>query len=180
MRTLSLVVGATAVTLVAVMGAAVSKGEARASAAFADQAVTATDATARIAAAAQVLLKALDDSGRAKLQFRFDDDVQRRRWSNFPSGIFERRGLRVGDLTPPQRQALTGLLQTALSPRGYTKGPTSGAGRGAPHRGGHEGLRTSRRSGDARAEPPAAQPAATRSRAARSGRSGTRTTVRSR
>ena len=31
---------------------------------------------------------------------------QKTRWSNLPTGIFERQGLRMGDLTPPQRAAV--------------------------------------------------------------------------
>ena len=54
--------------------------------------------TARIVAAAQVLLTTLDDAGRSKVQFPFEGP-QKTRWSNLPSGIFERQGLRLGDLT---------------------------------------------------------------------------------
>ena len=80
----------------------------------------AADATARIVAAAQALLTTLDEAGRAKIQFP-DDGPQKTRWSNLPSGIFERQGLRMGDLTPPQRAAVMTLLSTALSRDGYRK-----------------------------------------------------------
>src|SRR5258705_8267059 len=60
------------------------------------------DATSRIVESAQALLATLDDAGRAKVQFPFDGP-QKTRWSNLPSGIFERTGLRIGDLTPAQR-----------------------------------------------------------------------------
>ena len=79
------------------------------------------DATAHIVAAAQTLLSSLDEAGRAKLQYRFDDTQQKTRWSNLPQGIFQRQGLRIGDLTPPQRTAMTSLLQAALSADGYRK-----------------------------------------------------------
>src|SRR5881392_2994802 len=46
---------------------------------------TPADATARIVTAARALLAALDDAGRAKVQYAFTDDAQRKRWSNFPS-----------------------------------------------------------------------------------------------
>jgi hypothetical protein len=78
------------------------------------------DATSRIVAAAQALLTTLDDPGRAKVQFPFDGP-QKTKWSNLPSGIFERTGLRVGDLTPAQRSAVMTLLSTALSRDGYRK-----------------------------------------------------------
>jgi hypothetical protein len=77
-------------------------------------------ATARIVAGAEALMKTLDDAGRQKVQFPFDGP-QKARWSNLPSGVFERQGLRLGDLTPAQRTAATTLLQSALSPSGYQK-----------------------------------------------------------
>jgi hypothetical protein len=103
-------------------------------------AVAPADATAKIVAAAQALAASLDDAGRAKLQFRFEDAEQRVRWSNLPSPMFGRKGIKLGDLTPPQRAAVTTLLQTALSADGYRKVTeimrgdevlrTSGGGRG--------------------------------------------------
>src|SRR5437667_201568 len=55
---------------------------------------SASDTTARIVAAAQAFLTSLDDAGRAKVQFRFDDAAQKTRWSNLPSPMFERKGIR--------------------------------------------------------------------------------------
>ncbi len=82
---------------------------------------SASDATARIVAAAQNVLASLDDRGRGAVQFRWDDNEQRKRWSNFPSPMFERRGLRMGDITEAQRGAVMTLLRAALSPMGYRK-----------------------------------------------------------
>lgn len=84
------------------------------------EAASPAQATARIVAAAQGLLGTLDEAGRAKVQFPFEGP-QKTRWSNFPSGIFERQGLKLGDLSATQRAAVMTLLQTALSPRGYQK-----------------------------------------------------------
>ena len=78
------------------------------------------EATARVVAAAQAVVSSLDEAGKAKVQFPFDGP-QKARWSNFPTGIFERQGLRMGDLTPAQRTAVTTLLQAALSADGYRK-----------------------------------------------------------
>src|SRR5262245_41791113 len=72
------------------------------------------DVTARIVASAQALLKTLDDAGRTRVQFPFEGP-QKSRWSNLPTGIFKREGLRLGDLTPPQRTAVVNLLTVALS-----------------------------------------------------------------
>ena len=111
------------------------------------EAATGAAATARIVAAAQALLASLDADGRAKVQFPFDGP-QKTRWSNFPSPMFERRGLRLADLTAPQRAAVTNILTTVLSGDGYRKvseimrgdevmktaggGPGGGRGRGGP------------------------------------------------
>jgi hypothetical protein len=81
---------------------------------------TPTDATARIVAAAQALLTTLDEAGRAKVQFPFEGP-QKTKWSNLPSGIFQREGIRLADLTAPQRAAVNALLSAALSRDGYRK-----------------------------------------------------------
>ena len=80
----------------------------------------AADAAARIVTAAQAFVATLDDAGRAKVQFPFDDP-QRSKWSNLPVGIFVRGGVRMGDLTEPQRKAAMTLLATAFSQEGYRK-----------------------------------------------------------
>ena len=109
--------------------------------------------TARIVAAAQAVATSLDDAGRAKLQFPFESP-QKTKWSNLPSPMFQRFGIRLADLTPPQRDAVMNLLTIALSAEGYQKitdimrgdetlkrtasagVPPGGAGRGAPPPGG--------------------------------------------
>jgi hypothetical protein len=78
------------------------------------------EVTARVVAAAQALMATLDAAGRTKVQFPFAGP-QKTKWSNLPSGIFPRQGLRLADLTPPQRAAVTTLLQAALSADGYRK-----------------------------------------------------------
>jgi hypothetical protein len=77
--------------------------------------------TEKIAAAAKTFLATLDDAQRAKVVFDFKDAAQRKRWSNFPTGIFQRAGLKLGDLSQPQRDAAMALLAAALSPQGYAK-----------------------------------------------------------
>jgi hypothetical protein len=106
-----------------------------------------TDVTARIVASAQSVLAALDDAGRGKVQFPFDGP-QKTRWSNLPSPMFERRGLRLADVTPAQRASVMALLAVALSRDGYRKvvdimrgdevlrKTQGGGGRGAPTGGG--------------------------------------------
>jgi len=77
-------------------------------------------ATAQIVAAAQSLLSTLDEAAKAKIQFPFEGP-QKTRWSNLPSGIFQREGVRMGDLTATEREAVMHLLAVALSRDGYRK-----------------------------------------------------------
>ncbi|SPE56924.1 conserved exported hypothetical protein [Verrucomicrobia bacterium] len=79
------------------------------------------EATKRIAATANKFLASLGESQRAKVVYDFKDEAQRKRWSNFPTGIFRRAGLRMGDLAQPQREAALAVLAAALSPQGYQK-----------------------------------------------------------
>lgn len=77
--------------------------------------------TQKIVAAANALLGTLDDAQRSKVSFDFRDAAQRKRWSNLPVSMAERRGLRMGDLKPNQREAVMSLLAAALSKMGYEK-----------------------------------------------------------
>ena len=77
--------------------------------------------TADIVAATKKFLATLVDAQRDKVVFDFKDDAQRKRWSNLPSAIFKRQGLRMGDLIQPQRDAVLAVLAAALSPQGYEK-----------------------------------------------------------
>jgi hypothetical protein len=81
---------------------------------------TPADATASIVSSAQAVLATLDAAGKATVQYPFDS-AQKTRWSNLPSPMFERRGLRMGDLTAPQKAAVMNLLTVALSKEGYQK-----------------------------------------------------------
>jgi hypothetical protein len=113
---------ASAVALAFALGAAVTILAQRGTSPAAPAVVSSpTDATTRIVASAQAVLAALDNSGRAKVQFRLDDATQKTRWSNLPTGIFRREGLRLADVAAPQRAAVMTLLETALSKSGYQK-----------------------------------------------------------
>ena len=98
-----------------------------------------------VVAAADKFLATLDEAERGKVVFDFKDDAQRKRWSNLPTTMVPRAGLRMGDLTPPQREAALAVVAAALSPRGYEKAMqivggdemlrTTGGGRGGPRGG---------------------------------------------
>ena len=77
--------------------------------------------TGRIVAAANAFLGTLDQRQKDSVLFAFDDEAQRKRWSNFPIGIVQRAGLSMGGLTPAQRTAAMTLLSTVLSDRGFEK-----------------------------------------------------------
>lgn len=81
----------------------------------------APEQTAKIVSAANAFLDTLDNAQRGKVNFAFDDPAQRKRWSNLPVNMAERRGLRMGDLKPAQREAAMKLLATTLSKMGYEK-----------------------------------------------------------
>src|SRR5262245_50319263 len=79
------------------------------------------EATEKIVTSANALLATLDASQRSKASFAFDDQAQRKRWSNLPISMAERRGLRMGDLKENQRDAAMQLLAATLSKMGYEK-----------------------------------------------------------
>ncbi|MEO7085956.1 MAG: DUF3500 domain-containing protein [Gemmatimonadaceae bacterium] len=84
-------------------------------------AAVAQSATARVVRAANAFLATLDTAQRRRVMFAYDDDVQRRRWPNFPTGFVPRAGLNLREMSAPQRTATLALISTVLSARGYEK-----------------------------------------------------------
>ena len=78
------------------------------------------NATLALVTAANSFLATLDDGQRASGTFGFQSP-QRTGWSNLPTGIFERKGLKLGDLNTRQRDAAMALMAAALSRDGYRK-----------------------------------------------------------
>jgi hypothetical protein len=76
--------------------------------------------TAQVVESANAFLATLSTAERAKGTFGFNSS-QRTGWSNLPSGIFQRNGLRFGDMTTRQRDAALKLVAAALSREGYQK-----------------------------------------------------------
>lgn len=81
----------------------------------------ATPPATRAAKAAQAFLGTLDENARSRAVFPFGDTTQRTNWSNLPTGIYQRAGIRFGALDEPQRTAALATLKAALSPQGYEK-----------------------------------------------------------
>jgi hypothetical protein len=79
------------------------------------------DRTAKVADAANEFLGTLSVAQRQAVTFAFTDSAQRVHWSNFPTGAVTRSGLRWGELTAAQRDALMKLLDAVLSPEGVAR-----------------------------------------------------------
>jgi hypothetical protein len=77
--------------------------------------------SARIVSAANSFLATLDQKQRQTVLFAFDDNEQRKRWSNFPVMMVPRAGIGLKDMSPAQREAAMALVASALSPRGFEK-----------------------------------------------------------
>ena len=75
----------------------------------------------KIVGSANGFLSSLDEGQRSKVLFEFNDAEQRKKWSNLPTTMVARAGLKMGDLSGPQRKAAMGLLAATLSKRGYEK-----------------------------------------------------------
>jgi hypothetical protein len=88
---------------------------------FAQGSPATSNATAEIVAAANKFLASLEEGQRGKVVFDFKDEEQRKRWSNLPTAMVKRGGLRMGDLTKSQRDGVLAVLAAALSPQGYEK-----------------------------------------------------------
>ena len=78
-------------------------------------------ATARIVSAANTFLSTLDEKQRQSVMFAFDDEKQRAKWSNFPTGFVPRGGISLKEMNAAQRSAAMALVSSALSPKGFEK-----------------------------------------------------------
>jgi Protein of unknown function (DUF3500) len=83
-------------------------------------AATADAQTTQVVTAANAFLATLTAAQKKTASFAYTDAAQRARWSNFPTGIFQRSGLRWGDMSAAQRTSLMTLLGTVLSGDGLT------------------------------------------------------------
>jgi hypothetical protein len=82
---------------------------------------TPSSVNSKIVASANGFLSSLDEGQRSKVLFDFNDVAQRMKWSNLPTTMVPRAGLKMGDLSAPQRKAAMGLLAATLSKHGYEK-----------------------------------------------------------
>ena len=77
--------------------------------------------TSDLVKAADTFLATLTAEQRAKVRYDFNDDVQRARWSNFPTGFVPRGGINLKQMTAPQQDAAMRLMAVVLSPMGLEK-----------------------------------------------------------
>jgi hypothetical protein len=84
-------------------------------------AATAQTATSQIVKAANAFLATLNETQRQSVLFAFDDEQQRARWSNFPTGVVPRGGISLKEMNPSQRAAAMTLVSSALSRKGFEK-----------------------------------------------------------
>src|SRR5436853_6798665 len=82
---------------------------------------TSLSVASKIVASANGFLSSLDDGQRSKVLFDFNDAAQRVKWSNLPTTMVPRAGLKMGDLSAPQKKAAMALLAATLSKSGYEK-----------------------------------------------------------
>ncbi|WP_424952006.1 DUF3500 domain-containing protein [Deinococcus sp.] len=76
--------------------------------------------TTKVVTAASAFLKTLTAAQQKAVSFAYTDAAQRAKWSNFPTGIFQRAGVRWGDLSAASRTALMTLLGSVLSADGLS------------------------------------------------------------
>jgi hypothetical protein len=74
-----------------------------------------------VVSAANSFLSTLSEKQRPAVLYKFDDDKQRARWSNFPTGFVPRGGISLKDMSDAQRSAAMALVASALSQRGFEK-----------------------------------------------------------
>ena len=80
-----------------------------------------TDRAAVIYSAVNAFVNTLTAAQRKTVIYPGNDATQRPKWSNFPTGIFQRNGLKIGNMTAAQTNALWTMLSALLSPEGYQK-----------------------------------------------------------
>jgi hypothetical protein len=75
--------------------------------------------TAQVVAAAKAFLATLSDEQKDTVLYDFDDPAKKTGWSNFPTPVVARNGLKLGDLTDAQEAAALKVMEAALSKKGY-------------------------------------------------------------
>lgn len=77
--------------------------------------------TAAVAAKADAFLATLTDTQKKKVQREAGSQDVKASWSNFPSSIYPRIGVYLGELSGKQLAAALDMMKTALSEQGYAQ-----------------------------------------------------------
>lgn len=77
--------------------------------------------TERVVSTAEAFLATLTPDQLRQVVYAFDDQTQRARWSNFPTGVVPRGGISLKQMNPAQREAAMQSLAVVLSPMGLQK-----------------------------------------------------------
>src|SRR6201996_7149528 len=77
--------------------------------------------TSRVVTAANAFLSTLDEKQRKSVLYSFDDEEQRKRWSNLPTGFVPRGGISLKEMNATQQAAAMNLMAIVLSPMGLEK-----------------------------------------------------------
>jgi hypothetical protein len=75
----------------------------------------------QVVQSANKFLSTLSDAERSKVVYDFNDNTQRVRWSNFPTGFVPRGGMSLKQMSAAQKAAALDLMKVVLSSRGYEK-----------------------------------------------------------
>ena len=75
--------------------------------------------TARAVTAAAAFKASLSSTQQDAVQYDFGDTAKQKGWSNLPTGLVARNGVKIADLSADQQAKLTALLKTVLSSQGY-------------------------------------------------------------
>ncbi len=76
---------------------------------------------AQMTAHGAALLNGLSTEQQDVALFALDDQEARTRWSNLPASLYDRSGVRMGDLDDEQRRMVHALLRASTSSQGYQK-----------------------------------------------------------
>lgn len=71
--------------------------------------------------AAKAFMATLSENEKDHLIFDLSDDERTETWGNLPTGIFNRVGLRLGDLNPLQQNLIFHFLASSLQENGYKR-----------------------------------------------------------
>ncbi len=79
------------------------------------------DRAVSIYTAVSAFVNTLTAAQKSSIIYAANNTTQRAQWSNFPTGIFQRNGLKIGSMTTAQKTALWAMLSAVLSPEGFQK-----------------------------------------------------------